>query len=90
MLQYFKFINVKTVKDIHDTLKLQVKQQYDKEYFMKDLFISIIFIFIVLLFSFCANRIYKKLEDIEIAIIESNMTYEEYCEYYPEECEELF
>jgi hypothetical protein len=36
------------------------------------------------------NEANANLELIALRIQEANMTYEEYCEYYPEECEELF
>lgn len=36
------------------------------------------------------SKVNANLKLIADRIREANMTYEEYCEYYPEECEELF
>jgi len=36
------------------------------------------------------QKIEEAMDRVVQAIQEANMTYEEYCEYHPEECEELF
>ena len=53
----------------------------------------IVLIGIAIALVFIAGELFninKHLELIADRIQEANMTYEEYCEYWPEECEELF
>ena len=56
---------------------------------MRDIFLGSIWL-ALLGIMFILGQTNRKLELIADRIQEANMTYEEYCEYWPEECEELF
>lgn len=56
---------------------------------MKDFWLVCIF-GAILMAGFHLAEMNHNLKLIADRIQEANMTYEEYCEYWPEECEELF